>query len=185
MYGSEVCRQWSICRWMCSLNKANIFLGLIEYELNSLRGVSIYISSYSIRPWKTFAKYTFRVNVLKSILLVPCTENYLSSFKCGFLNIFSRQNLLRSLSSLLFLLRWNKNGAKKCLKNHIHFDFWDDSTLANQGAGKTIEKPSKELPWNQQIRQYYVQNMIEDMILMLYLDKSYFFANRGEYIADI
>ena len=45
-------------------------------------------------------------------LLVPWTENHLSGFKCGFLNIFSRQNLLRSLSSLLFLLQWNKNGAK-------------------------------------------------------------------------
>ena len=33
-------------------NKANIFLGLIEYELNSL-----YISSYSIRPRKIFANY--------------------------------------------------------------------------------------------------------------------------------
>ena len=43
-----------------------------------------------------------------------------------------------------------KNGPKKCLKNHIPFDFWDDSTLANQRAGKTIEKPLKELPWNQQ-----------------------------------
>ena len=32
--------------------------------------------------------------------------------KCGFLNIISRQNLLRSLSPLLFLLRWNKYGAK-------------------------------------------------------------------------
>ena len=83
-------------------------------------------------------------------MFVPWTENHLSSFKCGFLNIFSRQNLLRSLSSLLFLLRWNKNGAKKCLKNHIPFDFWDDSTLANQGAGKTIEKPLKELAWNQE-----------------------------------
>ena len=59
-------------------------------------------------------------------------------------------HLLRSLSRLLFLLRWNKNGAKKCLKNHIPFDFLDDSTLANQGAGKTIEKPLKELLWNQQ-----------------------------------
>ena len=85
------------------------------------------------------------------ILLVPWTENHLSSFKCGFLNIFSRQNLLCSFSSLLFLLRWNKNGAKKCLKNHIPFDFWDDSTSANQRAGKTIKKPLKELPWNQQI----------------------------------
>ena len=57
------------------------------------------------------------------LLLVPWTENHLGSFKCGFLNIFSRQNLLRSLSSVLFLLQWNKNGAKKCLKNHIPFDF--------------------------------------------------------------
>ena len=64
---------------------------------------------------------------------------------------FSRQNLLRSLSRLLFLPRWNKYGAKKCMKNHIPFDFWDDSTLANQKAGKTIEKPLKELPSNQQI----------------------------------
>ena len=39
----------------------------------------------------------------------------------------------------------NKFGAKKCLKDHIPFDFRDDSTLANQGAGKTIEKPLKEL----------------------------------------
>ena len=56
-------------------------------------------------------------------LLVPRTEHHLSSFKCGFLNIFSRQNLLRRLSRLLFLLRWNKYGARKCLKNHIPFDF--------------------------------------------------------------
>ena len=32
-------------------------------------------------------------------------------------------NLLRRLSRLLFLLRWNKYGAKQCLKNHIPFDF--------------------------------------------------------------
>ena len=30
-------------------------------------------------------------------LLVPWTKNHLSSFKCGFLNIFSRQNLLGCL----------------------------------------------------------------------------------------
>ena len=27
----------------------------------------------------------------------------------------------------------------------------NDSTLANQGARKTMEKPLKELPWNQQV----------------------------------
>ena len=62
-------------------------------------------------------------DVLSSFLLVLWTENHLSSFKCGFLNIFSRQTLLCSLSLLLFLPRWNKYGAKKCLKNHIPLDF--------------------------------------------------------------
>ena len=37
---------------------------------------------------------------------------------------------------------------EKMSENHIPFDFRDDSTLANQGARKTIEKPLKELPWN-------------------------------------
>ena len=37
------------------LNKENIFLGLIEYDLNSLRG-ALYVSSYSIGLWKIFAK---------------------------------------------------------------------------------------------------------------------------------
>ena len=59
----------------------------------------------------------------KRKLLVPRTGHHPSSFKCSFLNIFSRQNLLCSLSRLLFLLPWNKYGAKKCLKNHIPFDF--------------------------------------------------------------
>ena len=31
-------------------NKANTLLGLIEYELNSLLGASLCISSYSIQP---------------------------------------------------------------------------------------------------------------------------------------
>ena len=35
-------------------------------------------------------------------------------------------------------------------KPHFIRRFRDDSTLANQGAGKTIEKALKELPWNQQ-----------------------------------
>ena len=56
-------------------------------------------------------------------LLVPRIEHHLSSFKCGFLNMFSRQNLLRSLPRLLFLLRWNKYGAKKCLKTTFHSTF--------------------------------------------------------------
>ena len=41
--------------------------------------------------------------------------------------------------------------GKKCLKNHIPFDFSDDSASANQRARKTIEKLLKKLPWNQQL----------------------------------
>ena len=79
-----------------------------------------------------------------TVLLVPRIKNHLSSFELGFLNIFSRQNLLRSLSLILFLFQCYKYGAKKCPKNTF------DSTLANQKTGKTIKKPLKELPWNQQ-----------------------------------
>ena len=39
-------------------NKANIFLGRIEYELNSLLS-ALYISSYSIRPQKMFAELQY------------------------------------------------------------------------------------------------------------------------------
>ena len=39
-------------------NKANIFFGLIEYELNSLLS-ALYISSYSIRPQKMFAELQY------------------------------------------------------------------------------------------------------------------------------
>ena len=42
---------------------------------------------------------------------------------------------------------------EKMSENHIPFDFSDDSTFAKQGAGKTIEKPLKELPWNQQVTE--------------------------------
>ena len=89
--------------------------------------------------------------------------------ECRFLNIFSRQNLLRCLSRLLFLLRWNKYGAKKCLKNHIPFDFWNDSTSANQGAGKTLEKPLKELSWNQQLVIIY-QRLYQPMHFYYFLN---------------
>ena len=58
---------------------------------------------------------------------------------------FSRKTCcIVSLSRLLFLLRWNKYGAKKCLTKLNPFEFWDDSTLANQGAGKAFEGASME-----------------------------------------
>ena len=39
-------------------NKANIFLGLIEYELNSLLS-ALCISSYSVGPQKMFAELQY------------------------------------------------------------------------------------------------------------------------------
>ena len=40
-------------------NEANIFLGLIEYELNSLLGASHLVDYISVHiRWKIFAKYT-------------------------------------------------------------------------------------------------------------------------------
>ena len=73
----------------------------------------IFIYSFYLTSMKLNGKTKFLRANERSWLLVPWTENHLSSFKCGFLNIFSRQNLLRSLSRLLFLVRWNKFGAKK------------------------------------------------------------------------
>ena len=108
-----------------------------------------------------FASWTAKLTIHSK----KWAENHLSSYQCGFLNIFSCQNLLRSLSSLLFLLRWNKNGAKKCLKSHIPFDFRDDSISANSGAGKTVEKPLNELPWNQQFSQGYTMQFVWPTVL--------------------
>ena len=94
------------------------------------------------------------------------TEHHLSSFKMWFSEHFSRQSLLRSLSRLLFLVQWNKYGAKKCKKNHIPFDFWDDSILANQEAGNQ-KKPLKELPWNQQFCFYVPSTQLHQMKRLL------------------
>ena len=51
-----------------------------------------------------------------TILLAPQIKNHLSSFEFGFLNIFSRQNLLRSLSLVLSLLHDWKYGTKNVQK---------------------------------------------------------------------
>ena len=59
-------------------NKANIFVGLIEYELNSplndvfgaLHIVGYNIGSYSIRPRKIFAEYQESIFRLLIILLL-------------------------------------------------------------------------------------------------------------------
>ena len=84
-------------------------------------------------------------------LLVPWTKNHLSSFKCGFLNIFSRQTCCVVCQGYCFYYGGTNMARKNVWKTTFHSTFWGDSTLANQGAGKTIEKPLKELPWNQQV----------------------------------
>ena len=88
---------------------------------------------------------------MRIVFLVPWTKNHLSSFKCGFLNIFFAPKLAGLFVTPIVSATVEQIWREKCLKNHIPFDFWDDSTLAYQGAGKTIEKPLKELPWNQQV----------------------------------
>ena len=94
-----------------------------------------------------------------SRLLVPRIKNHLSSFELGFLNIFSRQNLLRSLLLVLFLLQRYKYGAKKCPKNHVRFD------VSQSENRKTIEKPLKELSWNQQtVVHSCLQNRVKGII---------------------
>ena len=92
-------------------------------------------------------------------LLVPWIKNRLSSFSLGFLDIFSHYNLFCSLSLLLLLLHCHKYGAKNVKKN-VGFHFRDDSTLANQKARKTIEKPSKGLLWNQKMSNSYFKNLL-------------------------
>ena len=49
-----------------------------------------------------------------------------------------------SLSLVLFLSQRYKYGAKKCPENHVRFNFWDDSTSANQKTGKTMKNPLME-----------------------------------------
>ena len=86
---------------------------------------------------------------LISNLLVPWTENHLSSFKCSFLNIFSRQNMLRSLSRRLFLLRWNKYGAKKTSEKPHSIRLLRWFNFSQSGSRKSNRKTLKELLWNQ------------------------------------
>ena len=71
--------------------------------------------------WYLKPKITYRY--LPQFVSSTDRESSLSSFKCGFLNIFWRKNFLRSLSPLLFLLRWSKYGAKKCLKTRFRSTF--------------------------------------------------------------
>ena len=48
-------------------------------------------------------------------------------------------------------------------ENHIPFDVWDDSTSLSQGAGKTIDEPLKDLPWNQQMTKMFIFPDSRDM----------------------
>ena len=105
---------------------------------------------------------TYLMILCLRFLLVSRIKNHLSSFKLGFLNIFSPENLLRRLSLVLFLLQRYKYGAKKCPENHVRFDF---SQSENR---KTIEQPLKELPWNQQFlipEQHLITKLIAERVM--------------------
>ena len=85
------------------------------------------------------------LQILSSTLLVPWIKNHLSGFELGFLNISSRQNLLRSfVTRIVFVTTleiWREKMSKKPLSIRLQ---------PVRKTGKTIEKPLKELPWNQQ-----------------------------------
>ena len=83
---------------------------------------------------------------LGQVLSVSLVKNHLSSFKLGFLNIFSRQNLLRSLSLALFLLQRYKYGAKNVQNVHVRFDFRQSENRKNNRKtfeGASVEPTSK------------------------------------------
>ena len=73
--------------------------------------ISKVVDLRTVCPKKYFYCFTDRFIFVGSRI-----KNDLSSFELDFLNIFSRQNLLRSLSLVLFLLQRHKYGAKKCPK---------------------------------------------------------------------
>ena len=62
----------------------------------------------TLKKWAPSRQVTFKCplppGLEQHFLLVPRIKNHLSSFELGFLNIFLRQNLLRSMSLVLFLL---------------------------------------------------------------------------------
>ena len=64
------------------------------------------------------SKHHFFPLKIMTILLAPRTEHHLSSFNCGFQNIFRAKTCMRSLSCLLFLLRWNNIARKMSEKPH-------------------------------------------------------------------
>ena len=64
-------------------------------------------------------------------------------------------------------------------KSHIRFDVWDDSTLANQKTGKTIEKPLKELLWNQRyFERSKNENSYTDSYTCKELKNKWFFPHK-------
>ena len=80
-------------------------------------------------------------------LLVPRINNHLSSFELGFLNIFSRQNLLHSLSLVLFFYGATNMARKMSRKPHsIRFLRWFDISQSENRKNnrKTLERASVE-----------------------------------------
>ena len=57
------------------------------------------------------------------IIVGSTDQESFQKLQFGFLNIFPRQNVLCSLSLILFLLQRYRYGAKKCLKYNVRLDF--------------------------------------------------------------
>ena len=105
------------------------------------------------------------------MLLVPRTPSIISTASNVVFWTFFRAKTCRVVCHAYCFSYGRTNMARE---NHIRFDFWDDSTLANQEAGKTIEKPLKELPWNQQCvsiaeHQHWTTNLVRPQLLQCIL----------------
>ena len=82
-------------------------------------------------------------------LLVPPIKNHLSGFEFGFLNIFSHQNFCVVCHSYCFYYSATIMAQKMSKKpRSIRLLRWFD--FSQPENRKTIEKPLKGLPWNQE-----------------------------------
>ena len=87
--------------------------------------------------------------VSQSNLLVPRIKNHLSSFKLGFLNIFRAKTCCVVCHSYCFCYSAT-NMARKMSKKPRSIRLLRRFDFSQAENRKTIEKPLKELPWNQQ-----------------------------------
>ena len=120
--------EYEKCGGMDNHNTDDIPLHVSSYPSAVLKTISspTVFNTCSPHGTKNPSRYTkYRPTVLNThyagcryiALLVPRINNHLSSFEIGFLNIFSRQYLLRSLSLVLFFFTaqqiWREKMSRK------------------------------------------------------------------------